>query len=314
MNRLFGVVLSLLAAVGCLASGSNGQKPVRPPWTGAMSTPDAEFRRHAPKSSESSVYAGPKIQETKLDNGVRVLVIERPDFPVVSLAMMVKRGAADDPPAVAELISRMLLGGTERSNEQEIANRLGDITYGTDANYDAVWITAKMLSSNFVDAFPTLAQLISNAALPESRFAKQRDRLLDEVGDIPGDAADALMQVVDANLYPPEHPFHFPMTGDAASVRLATRETVARVYRETFKPDQAAVVVAGNVHAAAVFQMARKAFRSWKGTAPEPVEPASPNPSRGNRGSSSSTARASPNLRCCSRLRGSRAPTHLTKR
>ena len=274
MRRFSHVVLALTVA-GCLATGPNAVKPERPPWTGPKSTPDAEFRKHAPASSRSIAYAGPKIQETRLDNGIRVLVIERRDFPVVSLAMIVRRGAADAPPAVAELTSRMLFGGTEHSNEQEVANRLGDITSEADANYDAVWITAKMLSSNFVDAFPTLAQLISNAALPESRFAKQKDSLIDEVDEGPGDTTDALMQAIDATLYPTSHPFHFSIKGDAASVRRATRQNVVQFYREAFRPDQAAVVVAGNVSASAVFQLARKSFRSWKGGASEAREPAS---------------------------------------
>jgi zinc protease len=275
MKPVSFVPLASIVLAGCLA-GPSKARPVRPPWTGPRSTPDAEFRKHAPLGAPAEVYGGPRIQELRLDNGVRILVVERHDFPVVSLAIMVKRGAADAPPGVAELISRMLLGGTEKSDEQQIANRLGDITYGTDANYDAVWISAKMLSSNFVDTFPTLAQLVSNAALPEARFTKQKERLLDEINEGPGDTTDALMQVIDANLYPPSHPFHVSVTGNAVGVWGTTHERVVQAYKEMFKPDQAAVVVVGNVAAAAVFQVARQSLRHWKGNAPERSEPADP--------------------------------------
>ena len=150
---------------------------------------------------------------------------------------MVKRGAADAPPAVAEAhFRRMLLGGTEHSANKRLPTVLGDITYGTDASYDAVWIGAKMLSSNFVDTFPTLAQLMSNAALPASRFTKQKDGLLDEISEGPGDATAALMQVIHATLYPPTHPFHVSVTGDESSVRLATLDGVARFYRKRSSP------------------------------------------------------------------------------
>src|SRR5688572_22050215 len=112
MNRL--LALSLTAALAaCTPPAPHVPPAPDPPAPKPEAANDADaFRKAAPAPGPEIVYTPPKIEEAKLPNGVRVLVVERHELPIVSVEINTKRGADQAPPGVGSFAGEMLTQGT----------------------------------------------------------------------------------------------------------------------------------------------------------------------------------------------------------
>jgi zinc protease len=85
-------------------------------------------------------FVAPNVQEKRLANGVRVLVVERHELPVVVLELAFDRGADQDKPGVGSFVGAMLLQGTKTRSALQLADdfeRVG-AAHSTSVHYDAI--------------------------------------------------------------------------------------------------------------------------------------------------------------------------------
>ena len=90
------------------AEGTPDVKPEPPkpePPKAAPTTPDAPFRQNAPAAGPAAAVVPPKPKEFALKNGLKVLLIERNELPLVSLSLMFRTGSEQNPKGKAGLVS-----------------------------------------------------------------------------------------------------------------------------------------------------------------------------------------------------------------
>jgi zinc protease len=78
----------------------------------ARITPDAPFRANAPAPDGTVRFTPPRVVEAKLKNGLRVLVVERHELPVVSVRLVVAVGAGDVPGAKPGVVNFTVPSGS----------------------------------------------------------------------------------------------------------------------------------------------------------------------------------------------------------
>jgi zinc protease len=222
-----------------------------------------------PKPKADPAFKLPTMQRRKLSNGLEVIVVEQPELPVVSMNLVLKTGAAADPEGkagLANLTAALLDEGTRTRDALQISNELAAIgtRLGTGADWDLSGVSLLTLKRHLAKALDIYADVITNASFPEKELQLQRATRLAQLMQ-QKDNANAIASVVYASLlYGRNHPYGHPSIGDEASVQAITIDDVKRFYETYYRPNNAAIIVTGDVTLDQIVPQLEKAFAGWK--------------------------------------------------
>ncbi|HEY8550006.1 MAG TPA: pitrilysin family protein [Vicinamibacterales bacterium] len=243
-----------------------------------------------PKTMDLSLLPGggpdpsltlPPVQRHRLTNGLEVLVVEYRELPIVNLNLVFRSGAAAEPAAkggLATLMADMLDEGTSSRSAAAIADALAGVgaSLTLSADRDSTTASLRTLTRNFDTALDVYADVITSPAFPEPELRQRRDTLVN-VLKMERDHADFVADVVLGRVLYGNHPYGRRLGGDMASLAAITREDVRAFYDTHVRPNNAALIVVGDVRAADVVAKLEKAFASWKpGPAPSPPDSTQP--------------------------------------
>jgi predicted Zn-dependent peptidase len=238
----------------------------RPP---ERETPDAPFRATAPAPGAEPQFKVPGFKHFKLKNGLEVILAEFHDLPLVDLNLVVKAGGGANPPelaGLAEMTANMLDEGTKTRSAIEIADELAVLgaTLATASSWDASNASLSTLAKNLDGALALWADVVQNPAFAEQEFTRVRDNLLTAISrrkDSPPIIATLAMSKV---LYGDRHPFAWPMTGVEASLKKLTVADLRKFYESYYRPNNAVLIVAGDVTEAQLRPKLEGALKGWK--------------------------------------------------
>ncbi len=221
----------------------------------------------------------PEMQKTTLSNGLKVVLAERHDAPVVNFQLLVDSGYASDSadkPGVASLALRMLEEGTRTRKSLEIGEEFAGLgaQFGAGTNLDSAFVYMNTLKATLPQSLAVYSDLVLNPAFPQNEFARlQKDRLaaIQREKTVPQLMA---LRVLPGLLYGKEHVYAKPFTGTGTeeAVQRMTRDDLARYHATWFKPNNATLLVVGDTTLAEIKPMLEKSFAGWKaGEVPKKV-------------------------------------------
>lgn len=208
-------------------------------------------------------YAFPAIVRGELANGLRVAVVRMPGRPLVAATLLVRAGAADEPPALggaAVLTARALTEGTELRDAiafTEAAERLGASLHA-EAGWDATSAGFAVPAARLDAALELLAELLRRPAFPPSEVERLRDERLTDLLQAKADPRRRADEAFIAAVYAPASPYHRPAAGTAATVGALGAAELRALHARSLSPDRATLVVAGEVDPARVVAAAER--------------------------------------------------------
>jgi len=243
----------------------------------APTTPQSDAKKAAPKDFSANLpkpkpdprFTLPQIQRRKLSNGLDVLLVKHDELPVVSMNLVLKTGAAADAPeraGLASLTAGLLDEGTKTRSALDISNQLAAIgaQLGTGSGRDASSVTLRTLTRQLDKALDIYADVITNPAFPKDELERARSSRLAQLAQL-HDNANAVADLIFASLiYGRKHPYGQPAIGDVASVTGVSVEDPRRFYETYYRPNNAALVVVGDVQAETLLPKLERAFANWK--------------------------------------------------
>jgi zinc protease len=238
---------------------------------------DEAWRKDPPNAGTARALQLPAPTSFQLANGLTVLVNERPGLPVVSASLIVRTGSAANPadkPGLANFTAAMLDEGTASRSALQIADQVAQLgaSLTTQSNMDSTQISAASLRRNFPALLDLMADVSRRPAFPEEEVTRQRASRLGNLAqqrDNPGAVANVAMF---AALYGPGHPYGYVDLGTEASNKGITRDDMQKFWSQNFVPNNAALVVSGQVTVADLKPLVEKAFGDWQqGTPASPV-------------------------------------------
>lgn len=290
-TRRFVALASLVALGACGEAPTPGPAaptappvaPPPPPKPSAASlsaTPDAEFRRAAPTPGAEPPFVPPKIEAERLSNGIRVLVVERHELPIVAVQVVADRGADQVGPGLGAFAGAMLLSGTKTRSALALSDALERLGagYGAWADFDGAGVRAQVLAPKLGAVLDLLADVVLHPAFAKDELERERSRRLTALAQENDRPATLLGNAVAATLYPAGHPYASSLLGTEAALKAVTSADLARFHGATFQPDRITVAVAGDVTKAAAVAEAGRVFGAWKGTGKAPTTPVEPPP------------------------------------
>jgi zinc protease len=218
-----------------------------------------------------------------LPNGLTLLVEENHAAPVVAIQVWMRVGSADeglDEAGLAHLHEHMLFKGTVRRGPGEIARTVeacgGEINAWT--SFDQTVYHVVLASRFFAEGMDVLADAVTSAAFDPEELQREIEVVCEEIKRSQDSPTRKLSRELFASAFS-RHPYGKPVIGTEASVRSFTREGILRFYRRWYKPENAVLVVVGDVREAEALELAGRLFR-WPEGPFEPSPPRPPEPHR----------------------------------
>jgi zinc protease len=236
-------------------------------------------------SAQTPVLGGPGdagIFSTHLRNGLYVVVVEDHTAPVVQSAMWYRFGSLDETPGktgLAHALEHMNFRGTSNLSAgglNDAVARLGAQMNGS-TTYDYTQFYFMLPADKLDVALQIDADRMHNLLLRQADWNIERGAVLNELaGDESSPFFDLLARVRAAAF--PNQPSGRTPIGHKADVEAATAADIARYYHEWYAPNNATLVVAGDVDHATVFEKAQRYFGSIPSKTLPPTSQSDPKP------------------------------------
>lgn len=203
-----------------------------------------------------------RSQSYTLENGMDLVVIEDHRTPVVTHMLFYRVGGADDPPGksgLAHFFEHLMFKGTPSLGSGEyqkmIARNGGRMNASTGSDMTNYYVT--IAADRLELVMRAEADRMVNLTLDEETVLTERDVILEErrmrVDNSPGARFSERMSALQYLV----HPYGTPVVGWENEIAAQVREDMIPFYRRHYAPDNAFLVVAGDVDPEAVFEMAK---------------------------------------------------------
>ncbi|MBI5582642.1 MAG: insulinase family protein, partial [Deltaproteobacteria bacterium] len=230
-------------------------------------------------ASETAV-SGEIARKITLPNGLTLIVAERPQLPTIHLQLIIRAGAALDPPeyrGVANLTAETLLQGTGTQEAQTISRRIeavgGSLSAGADMDFATVNLA--VLKKDLGLGLEILADVLLNPAFSEqelSRKAAEMKARLQRMEEEPRQVG----QLAFAEKLFGSHPYAHPLEGTPAGLEAIKHSQVRKFYEAFYRPNNAALTLVGQVSLEEAQSLVTKALENWKPAVVQRPTPADP--------------------------------------
>ena len=232
--------------------------------------PEAE-RAALPVIAEAVSPVTPAVADFRLDNGLRVLVVEKDGLPLVSARLSFDAGQANEAAGkagVASMTAALLTQGTTTRTAPQIATEIEQLgaTVGAGAGADFSNVFANAPANVFPQALALMADLVRNPTFAGEELDRQRTQTLDGLRialTTPGSiASQSAARVVYG-----EAPYGSPGGGTLTTLPNLTRDDVVAFHAAGYRPADATLVFSGAIDEAGARALAQSAFGDWRGAA-----------------------------------------------
>ncbi|HMO06427.1 MAG TPA: pitrilysin family protein [Paracoccaceae bacterium] len=205
------------------------------------------------------------VTDFMLPNGMQVVVIEDHRAPAVTSMVWYRVGAADEPPGksgIAHFLEHLMFKGTERLAAGEFSATV-EAQGGTDNAFTSWDYTAyhQRLAADRLDLVLGMeADRMVNLRLTEEEVASERLVILEERSQRTDSDPGALFSEQRRAVQYFNHPYGIPIIGWRHEMEGLTREDALAFYRQHYAPNNAILVVAGDVTPGGVRDLAERHF------------------------------------------------------
>jgi len=211
----------------------------------------------------------PEYETVTLDNGARVLLLRKPDVPMVAARVLVRGGALADAPGkegTASLLADLLGKGAGERNALQFASAAEDVggEIGFSAGREALWGSADFLARDADLMLQLLADAMQRPALSPAEFDKLRTRSIQAMAAAKDGDPRGLVDTYGQAWLFRGHPYGRPVGGDETTLAALTVDDVKSYYAQQVGADRTTIAIAGDFEPAAMKASVERAFGSWR--------------------------------------------------
>lgn len=238
--------------------------------------PGRSASAHAARSGQPTV--GPEtIHRVQTANGITVLVRPNPSAPVVMLEGCLRAGSVNEPPGLTGLASftASLLSRGSANYDFDRYNEAVE-SVGASISVGGGSHTTNFGSESLVEDFPLiveiLADILQRPTFPAEHIERVRGQWLVRLQEREQSTRSVSYRRFNEMIYG-DHPYALPTSGYIETVREISRDDAAGFHRDHYHPNQAIIVVSGDVDPEDVVALLESHFGGWSSGA-EPPPPA----------------------------------------
>lgn len=220
-----------------------------------------------PAAGQEAADSGP-ILRTVLENGLQVIVVENTAVPLATVLVAVRNGAFTQDSAeqgLAHLYEHLLFRSYAGGGDDAFRGAVGRLNgrYNGATSQEVVYYFVAVPSRNVDGAIKIVARLVRDAKFSKDDLRDERPVVLDELQRYQSDPEGQLGRQVEHHLWGASWS-RKDVTGDSASLAGITLDRLKATYSRYYVPNNAALIVTGDVSPDRVVEQARHEFRDWK--------------------------------------------------
>jgi len=246
-------------------------------FVGTMLMAQTIDRTKPPETPPIPTYKMPPLHETKLPNGLAVVLVEDQRFPLVTVRLSFQAGSKFDPkelPGLSGMVAGLLTQGTKTRTFRDIGEELASIGGSLDGHSspDVLTIGGHVLAENAAKLLDLLADVTLNASFPENevqlRKQNRKQALLAQHSQPAFLASEKFDELVFG-----DHPYRY-IAPTMESIDRMDQKAMIEFRDSHLVPNNAVLVLLGRLPARTeTLQLVREKFGSWK-EKPAPAAPA----------------------------------------
>ena len=239
-------------------------------------------RKQPPPLGPAPALKLPAIQKQLLSNGLAVWIVEHHEVPLAQINLIVRSGSAADPIGkygVGSLTAAMLDEGAGTRSSLDLADAIEFLgaNLSTASSFDASSIRMSVPVSKLAEALPLMSDIALRPSFPVSELDRLRKERLTGLLQA-RDNAGALIQLAFPRIvFGPTHRYGTSANGLPATIEALTVDDLKTFYRSHFRPDNATLLVVGDLTPATALPMLERAFGNWKADGMAPLVADVPN-------------------------------------
>ncbi|MBW8844106.1 MAG: insulinase family protein [Burkholderiales bacterium] len=227
------------------------------------------WRNKAPGAAKAKPLVLPAAQSFTLANGLTVIHSPKPGLPLVSASLVLRAGQGANPadkPGLAGFTAAMLPEGTTTRSAQQIAEATSALgaTLTAQAGSEEARIDFSGLKRSAKDGFALLADLVLNPAFATPEIERQKSQRLAALAQAREQAPLLANAVGNRVTYGEGHPLAENALGTEASIKAVDASALRAFWQGHYRPERAALVVAGDLSEAELRALVEPLFGSWK--------------------------------------------------
>jgi zinc protease len=242
------------------------------PFTEAKTTTADADRTKIPAMGTAPDLIFPQFQRTTLSNGLSVILAQRSTIPAINLMLSFDAGYAADQfavPGTAKLTMNMFDEGTATRNALQISEELERLgtRLTTGSNLDQSYLTLNTLKQNLDASLDIFTDVLMNPTFPQADLDRLKKEQLVSIQKEKTQATGVAFRILPKFLYGDNHAYGAPLTGSGfeSSVKGISREQLVKFYQSWIKPNNATLIVVGDISLDELKPRLEKLFNNWKG-------------------------------------------------
>jgi zinc protease len=231
----------------------------------------------APGPAPQLTVPTPSLQT--LANGLQVVSVRRAGLPLVTAQLLLRSGGEMDPPALAgltDLTANLLVKGAAGKTAPQIAAAAETLGGSLDASagWDESRVGITVTTPKLPQALGLLAEVVRQPDFAVAELERARKQAIDDL-HLQLSQPTALASLAASRGVFGSGAYGHSRAGTPVSLARIARADVQQLHQRLYRPDNAILVLAGDVTPAQALQLAQTSFGSWqKSTTPLPARPA----------------------------------------
>jgi len=207
-----------------------------------------------------------QVQKHTLANGLTVLVVHQGHIPKVSVQLWYKVGSKHEQSGekgIAHLIEHMIFKGTDILSESDLNTITHKLSGYCNAftSHDYTGYLFDFPTHHWHEALPIMADCMQHCSFKEQLLNSELKAVVQELKMYRDDYDSVLMERMMGTIFA-DHPYHYPVIGFKQDLWDVCRESLLTFYKHHYHPNNATLVVVGDVNAEEVYERAERAFGS----------------------------------------------------
>ncbi len=225
------------------------------------------FRKTAPSPLAPIPFEIPKPFETKLSNGLKIVIFEEKSLPLVSFRLCFFKGDADEPDDLTGITSAaasMFNEGTQTRTSRQLAEQIEQLgaNIGASSTADFTIVSASSLSLYTGEIFRLLVEMVLFPTFPENELNLYKQNTIEGLKFQRSQPSFLANEQMSRILYG-AHPYGIA-SPTPADIEKLEREQLVDFHRQVFVPNNAMLIVVGDVDRTEFLAEIEDVFGGWQ--------------------------------------------------
>jgi zinc protease len=237
------------------------------PFPEYVTAEDPVDRTQIPVPSEVSNISFPDIQTATLRNGMKLVVANSGDLPLIDVMIRIDTGNmadATDAPGISDAMFALMERGTDKYNANELAaakDRIAmNVRLGADDEFSSM--SYRILTEYFDESLALAEEILRRPSFPQDELDKFQQQILAVLANFRTNPSRNDRQLFRRAIYGADHPFGGIWSPDL--VRNLNRDRIVEFHDREVTPDAITVFLIGDINIDVAVSAFEKTFGDWR--------------------------------------------------